>query len=346
MLTPPSRRRGDGDAPPPDEPTRVLLVDDDENFRNWMALLMRRLGFAVHTADCGVSALERLHTGTYALLISDLEMPKMDGLALIQEIRATPQFAHQYAVMLTSRDDMESKINALTIGYDDFLTKGCTEVEVVAKIVAARRMLARNVSLTAAAKAWQLLASRDELTGVASRRALIAEAERCVAEGRPLGVALLDLDDFKQINDTFGHLTGDAILRDLGALFLRRTRVNDVIGRWGGDEFVLLVRDLPCGDLGGAADRLSREVESLQWNVAGVSFGVRLTAGIAHSSLLTEPSLERLLDAADRDLYAKKWLKKHPGERSDLYEYPDRAARIVPLPHLDAPAEKLADEEG
>ncbi len=331
-MTLPVRRRGDEQHAPEPAAVRVLLVDDDDNFRSWLSLLMRRLGFQVETADSGAAALEHLAEGPFDLLISDYEMPKMNGIELIQIIRATPQLSHQYAVMLTSHEDLESKVAALTIGYDDFLPKSCTEVEVIAKVVAARRMLARTRVLSAAAHEWQTIATRDELTGVATRRTLVAEAERCLAEHRRIGIALLDLDDFKPINDSFGHLTGDRILRDVGALFLSRTRADDLIARWGGDEFVLLVRDLPFDDVAGAAERLVHEVESMEWMSGEVTFRVGVSSGIAHSSLLEAPTLEQLLDVADRDLYAKKWLKKHPGERPDLYEYPGRSARVIPLP--------------
>ena len=324
---------------------RVLLVDDDDNFRAWMSLLMRRLGFLVETAADGVLALEHLHTGTFDLLVSDLEMPRMDGMALIREIRETPELAHQYAVMLTSHEDLDSKVGALTTGYDDFLTKSCTEVEVVAKVIAAQRMLSRQRIVSTAAHEWQAIATRDELTGVSTRRAFVEESERCLSEGRQLGIALLDLDDFKPINDTFGHLTGDRILRDIGALFLSRTRSTDLIARWGGDEFVLLVRDLTLADVAGAAERLVTEVASMQWTSGETFFGMSVTSGLAHSSLLDHPTLEQLLDVADRDLYAKKWLKKHPGERPDLYEYPGTGASVVTLPPGELARKRVAEEE-
>jgi diguanylate cyclase (GGDEF)-like protein len=346
-MNAPTRRRTDGDQPPDHPSARVLIVDDDDNFRAWMSLLMRRLGFAVETAIDGITALERLRVGTFDLMISDLEMPRMNGMALIQAIRATPEFAQQYAVMLTSHDGVEAKVAALTTGYDDFLTKSCTEVEVVAKVVAAQRMLTRHRNLSNALTEWQALATRDELTGVATRRTLMDEAERCLGEGRQIGLALIDLDDFKPVNDNFGHLTGDRILRDIGALFLRRTRANDLIARWGGDEFVLLVRDLPLEDIGGASDRINAEIESMQWTSGEVTFSMSATTGIAHSSLLEHPTLEQLLDVADRDLYAKKWLKKHPGAQPDLYEYPrERTAAVLPLPPMPERRLRANEDEG
>lgn len=347
MPIPPGRRHADGEQP--DAPSvRVLVVDDDDHFRSWFALLMRRAGFAVEVAVDGLDAMEHLHAATFDLLISDLKMPKMDGLDLIREIRATPTLSHQYAVMLTSHEDLDSKVAALTVGYDDFLVKSATEVEVVAKVIAAKRMLARNRMLSAAATEWQSIATRDELTGVATRRALIDAAERTIAEGQVIGVAILDLDDFKPINDTFGHLMGDRILRDIGALFLRRTRANELVARYGGDEFVLLVCNLPFDDVTGAANRLVAEIETLQWTSGDASFAIHVTSGVAHSSLLDKVTFEQLIETADRDLYAKKWLKKHPGSRAELYDYSrPSAGHLVQLPAQETPIplKRTAEDE-
>ena len=348
MLNPPSRRHSDHDHPIDPPSVRVLLVDDDENFRAWLTQLMRRLGFAVECAEDGEHAMAVLRReAPVDLLISDYHMPRVDGFDLIRMVRADEKLCNQYAVMLTARDDIESKVAALTIGYDDFLAKSCTEVEVIAKVVAAKRVVSRQRLLATAAREWEVLATRDELTGVATRRTLFDEAERCLREERVIGVAILDLDDFKPVNDTFGHLTGDRILSDLGALFTSRTRANDLIARYGGDEFLLLVTDLGLDDLTGAAERLMGEIATLQWKCGDATFGITATSGMAHSSLLPNATLEQLLDAADRDLYAKKWLKKHPGERPELYEYPGRSTggAIVPLPRVSEKFRTRTDEK-
>ena len=341
MPTSLNRRRHDGESPsePPD--VRVLLVDDDDHFRYWLCTLMRRLGFAVETAIDGEDALQKLNARPFDLVISDLEMPRMNGFGLIEAIRATPPLHGQYVVMLTSHDDVQSKVKALTMGYDDFLTKSCTEVEVTAKVVAAKRMLARQQLLSVAVREWQALATRDELTGVAARRTFFEEAERYLAEQRPVGIALLDLNSFKPVNDTYGHLTGDRILRDIGALFTSRTRGGDLIARYGGDEFVLLVPDLTIEDVTGAAERLAQEIALLQWTANDAVIQMTAAYGVAHSSLLPQATIEQLLDAADRDLYAKKWLLKNPGAPEHLYEYPGRDK--APVAHLlhEAPARRI-----
>lgn len=333
MKNPSSRRQRDFEEPLDPPSVRVLVVDDDDNFRAWLTYLMGRLGFTVESAADGEAALAILRKSPFDLLISDYQMPRVDGFDLIRTIRADPALANQYSVMLTARDDLESKVTALNIGYDDFLTKGCTEVEVVAKVIAARRVIARQRNLATAAHEWQALATRDDLTGVATRRMLFDEAERQIRARRMVGIAIIDLDDFKPVNDTYGHLTGDRILRDLGTLFRARTRSDDMIARYGGDEFLLLVVDRSLEDVTAAAERLVREIEALRWNVNETTFGITATSGLAHSVLLEDGSLEQLLDVADRDLYAKKWLKKHPGERSELYEYPapPSVAEVVPI---------------
>lgn len=334
MPNNPTRRRSDGD-PSEDAPSvRVLLVDDDDNFRHWLTHLMRKLGFAVETAINGLDALSKLQSRPFDVLISDFEMPRMNGLELIREVRSIPVLSSQYALMLTSHDDVESKVDALTTGYDDFLTKSCTEAEVIAKVTAARRMLSRQPLVSVAVREWQALAMRDELTGVALRRSFFDEAERLLAEKRAVGIAIIDLDSFKPVNDTFGHLTGDRILRDIGALFIRRTRASDLIARYGGDEFVLLVNDLTLEDLAGAAARLTEEIAAVQWVVTDATIKVTATFGVAHSSLLPHATVEQLLDAADRDLYAKKWILKNPAAPPHLYEYPGQktGAEVLPLP--------------
>jgi diguanylate cyclase (GGDEF)-like protein len=333
MQTAPQRRRTDdtGAETEPGE-VRVLLVDDDENFLTWLTHLTRRLGFQVETASDGAQAMHLLRLHSYDLLISDLEMPRMDGFELIAAVRRDEQLGQQYAVMLTSHDELDSKIAALAAGYDDFLSKSCTEVEVAAKVVVAKRMVSRQRKLAEAAHQWEMLATLDELTGVATRRTIYARIDMLLTEGREVGLAILDLDDFKPVNDTYGHLTGDRILRDLGALFLARTRANDLIARYGGDEFLLLVSDSTFDDVRGAADRMIAEIESLRWRSGDTTFGVRATSGVAHSSLLAKKSLEQLLDIADRDLYAKKCAKKALGARTRTETRAEARAENAPAP--------------
>lgn len=323
VPTPPARRRTDsgGRATPP--PIRVLIVDDDASFLRYMEVLVSRLGCDVRTAIDGENAWRQLAATEFDLLLSDLEMPRMDGLALIRHVRTAEVNGHIFAVMMTNHDRSESRVAALTSGFDDFLPKTCTEVEVVARIAAARRMVARQRALYDEAEVWRAIALRDELTGVGSRRAFLGEARRVLAAGGEIGVALFDLDSFKLVNDRFGHLAGDRILRDAGALFLASIRSDDLIARFGGDEFVLLMEAVSAGQVRAVVERLTDGIRALSWTFDGEAISIGMTAGVAHSTLMTPASVEQLIEAADQELYTKKWLRTHPSPVPLLvYEIP------------------------
>ncbi|HEX3579253.1 MAG TPA: diguanylate cyclase, partial [Thermoanaerobaculia bacterium] len=327
-VTTPHRRRNELPPDPVAEPIRVLIAEDDENFSVWLTSIARRLGLTVSTAANGVEALKKLEAAHFDLLISDFEMPRKDGLALIADVRANPKMSGLYAVMLTAHDELSVKVTALTLGYDDFLAKGCTEVEVVAKVAAARRILARHRALDADAREWRDIANHDELTRVATRRFFFEQAERHLAQNDNIAVVLFDVNDFKNINDNYGHLTGDRVLRDMGALFLRRTRSDDVIARYGGDEFVLLALNLTVDETRAVAERLAAELSSLQWHERDTEVQVGVTIGMGCSSLIPGATIQQLLEAADRELYANKWLKKHPATTPpEAYEYPEGGAQ-------------------
>src|SRR5258706_2405996 len=310
-VTPPLRRRSDQLPDSPEDAIRVLIAEDDQNFCAWLASIAGRLGLIVTTTADGVEALETLRAGEFDLLIADFEMPRKDGLELIADVRAEPATRDLYALMLTAHDELSVKVTALTLGYDDFLSKGCTEVEVTAKVAAARRILSRHRALNADAQEWRDIANHDELTGVSTRRFFFEQAERRLADGEDIGVLLFDVDDFKVINDQFGHLMGDRVLKDIGALFLRRTRSDDVIARYGGDEFVLLVVNLKVDETCAVGERLAAELSQLHWSTGNSALHLGVTIGIACSALLPGLSLEKLLEAADHEMYAKKSEKKN-----------------------------------
>lgn len=324
------RRKTDTGETAPVEGIRVLIVDDDEPYRVFLRTLVRRLACTVATAVDGADALEQLDRGPFDLLLSDLEMPKLNGLDLIAHVRAHPTASKIYAVLITSREDVQSKVAALTLGYDDFLPKSCADVEVKARIASARRMLSRQLAADAETARWRLLATRDELTNVGTRRAFAERAREFLEEPGTVALVMFDVDDFKEVNDRYGHLTGDRILRDAGALFLSRTRCGDMIARYGGDEFVLLLPDTSLEEATVIAARLADDLASMSWLAGTDTLRITVSTGLGHSALLPSPEVDQLLDVADRDLYAKKWLRKHPPASGDeIYEYPPKEGEVA-----------------
>src|SRR5258708_1187980 len=205
-MTAPLRRRNDFE---PNDPThlRALIVDDDDNDRVLLAVLVRRLGFHVTMAKDGREALSLFTEGSsFDLIIVDCEMPRMNGLELIAEVRRHESSADTYALMVTARSDGESKVAALRDGFDDYIVKSSMEIEIVAKLGTARRLITRQRRLDATVRELYGLATRDELTGLFNRRFFFDEAERILAQGVAVALVFFDLDDFKRINDTYGHL--------------------------------------------------------------------------------------------------------------------------------------------
>jgi diguanylate cyclase (GGDEF)-like protein len=346
MRNAPLRRRTDpegGDS----APLRALVVDDDQGYRSYLTELLGSFGFTVVAVGDGAEALAVLaNESLFHLLLIDAEMPGVSGFGVISAIRTNDVYSDVYAIMVTARDTIETKVAALRLGFDDFLSKSATEVEIGAKINAARRLVARHKLLDDTVRELYGLATRDELTGLFNRRYFFAESERMLAEGTPISLVFFDLDEFKRVNDTLGHLAGDRILRDIGSLFLRHTRHEDFIARYGGDEFVMLVTSMPQPEVEHLAARMAADISSAQWTFGTETFSIGVTTGIAVSSLLEKPTVAQLLSAGDRDLYKNKWLRKHPEKDPDLYRYDERRdARILDMP-IDEPGPKRMKDEG
>lgn len=321
-MTTTGRRRTDASPSPK---LRALVADDDENYLTWISYIARGFGFEVTTCRDGAEAVDCIGSGAaFDIVIVDCEMPRCDGFTVIQALRDAPQSHDAYSVMLTGNETLDTKLRALQLGFDDFLGKSATDVEIMAKLSAATRIVARQRRLDDEVHELYGLATRDELTGLLNRRFFFAEASRLLAEGRVVNIVFFDVDDFKPVNDTFGHLAGDRILADIGALFNNRTRHEDLIARYGGDEFLMLLLDLTIDEAQRLAQRISDEIAALQWSFGLDVVRVTVSTGIASSALMERPTMAKLLSAGDRDLYKNKWLRKTPDCDPSLYEYDAR----------------------
>ncbi|HYI11146.1 MAG TPA: diguanylate cyclase [Thermoanaerobaculia bacterium] len=308
MVTPeeevPARRKSDYEATP-EPPLRVLAVDDDRMYLSRLRLVLTRAGFDVVTANDGPSAIDRIRKDRdVGVLLIDLSMPGMDGIETARRARAACAFPGLYAILLTASDGVDVKLRALNSGLDDFLTKSSPDDEILAKLRNAARRLEMERRLHVQNAELQTLALTDELTGIANRRALFREAERMLATDKVLSVVLFDLDRFKQINDTYGHLMGDRILADVAATLKAHTRVGDVIARYGGDEFVLLLPDTPAPDARIITDRIRQRIANLRWDHAGQTITVGV--GIGLSTAGSGSSISTLLAESDAKLYDAK----------------------------------------
>ena len=297
----PSRRRDDYCAHG-EPPIRVLAVDDDPSYLRRLRLVLTRSGFDISTVPDGATAIDLIrHDRDITILIIDLSMPVMDGIETVRRAREASLFPGLYAILLTASDGTDVKLRAFESGFDDFITKTSPDTEVIAKLRSAARRVKMERRLHMENEELETLALTDELTGVANRRALFREAETILESGRALSVVLLDLDRFKHINDTHGHLMGDRILADVAGCLKKYTRVGDVIARYGGDEFVLLLPDTTVTEATALTSRIRSEIGKLRWkSTITVDVGTGIATGRSMSSITT------LLAEADAKLYEAK----------------------------------------
>ncbi|HSP34559.1 MAG TPA: diguanylate cyclase [Thermoanaerobaculia bacterium] len=282
----PARRRTDFDH---EHKLRILAVDDDPAYLRYLEHVLNRAGFEVEHVFDGNAAVDRLRRNCDVdLLLIDLAMPGLDGIETVAKIQEECSAPALYTILLTARDSVETKLRALNSGLDDFLSKMSTESEIVAKI----RSAARRVEME---RRLRTLAMTDELTGIANRRAIFLTGEDVLRSNRHLSVILIDLDHFKMINDTLGHLAGDRILADVAGVLKANTRYGDVVGRYGGDEFVVLLPDTEPEEARQISDRILGKIRQLS---------VSAQSGIAAAT--TDARLVDLLAVCDQALYRGK----------------------------------------
>jgi two-component system cell cycle response regulator len=300
-----ARRKTDAEKPKPAAKVRVLAVDDDRSYLKYLQFILKGAGFDVAVASDGASAIEQIRNDRdIGLLLVDLAMPRMDGIETVRQIQQDVPSSDLYTILLTAHDGTDVKLRAFDGGVDDFITKATPEAEIVAKVRSAARRLEMERRLHLENEELQTLALTDELTGIANRRALLRAGDALLGGRRALSLALFDLDHFKRINDSYGHVMGDRILADVAACLKARTRVGDVIARYGGDEFVLLLPETEEGEAWRIAQRIAESVSTLRWPVVSGSLQVTVTFGI--SGLGTASSIGDMIAVCDRALFAGK----------------------------------------
>ena len=291
----------------------VLIAEDDPIFRRILESWFKRWDYRVTAVENGVDAWEVLQReDAPQLAILDWMMPGMDGIELCRRIRSRDQGVYRYVLLLTAKDDKQDVIAGLEAGADDYLTKPFDVNELRARVRAGKRILDLQAALIRAKDDLQFAAAHDALTGLWNRGAIIdllkREVSRRQRTGDALGVIMADIDYFKKINDTHGHLIGDAVLQEVTRRLAVGVRPYDVVGRYGGEEFLVVFPGCNAANLIVGAERLRHCIGDQPIETSAGQISVTLSLGLASVEQNEKETLacEAFLRTADEALYAAK----------------------------------------
>ena len=281
----------------------ILVADDDPVTRLALQTLLAERGFVVHTAIDGEQAFSILERDDAPrLAIVDWIMPGLNGLELCRKLRESGFRHRTHIVMLTVKQSTENLVAGLDAGADDYIRKPFDIDELHARLRAAQRVIAVQDQLRARAYV-------DDLTGVSSRYAIRDLLQKALAhavrEKSPVSIALMDVDRFKNVNDTYGHTVGDMALRGVAALIAPCLRTYDVVGRYGGEEFLIVFPGCGAEDALTLSERIRSHVGTQPITTTAGSLTLTVSLGIA-SSTDGDLGIDALISTADQALYRAK----------------------------------------
>jgi len=282
----------------PSEPYRILIIDDDDRLANYYAGALRHAGMSTWVIHNPLEVLTGFEDFRPDLVLLDLYMPQCSGLELAAVIRQQHAYVSIPLVFLSTETNINQHLHALQIGGDDFLTKPIATKQLV-------------TSITARVQRARILRSfmvRDSLTGLYNHTTTFEYLNREFARAKrhqtPLTFAMLDLDHFKSVNDTYGHSTGDRVLKNLARLLHQRLRKIDVIGRYGGEEFAVILIGADTMNAMKLMNEIREQFSQLHQQSGKEEFHVTLSCGLAE--ITNYDSSHALNDAADKALYHVK----------------------------------------
>lgn len=301
---------------------RILLVEDDRSIQLLYKSLLEKAGHEVTMANNGRVALEIVRANPPQLIISDWIMPEMDGIEFCKALRKNPDWQRIYVFIVTAQESTERLIEAFEAGVDDYLSKPINPRVLAARLRAAQRIIQMQETqeedrlqlrrfadeLAQSNKRLQALALTDALTGLPNRRHAMEriEQEWAVASrsGRPLCCMMVDIDRFKSINDTYGHLFGDEALKMVAASLRQAARKQDIVCRLGGEEFIVICIDTDEQAAFHYAERLRLHVAAQPLLVQDKTLHLTVSIGVSANSDLK--TAEAMMLQADERLYAAK----------------------------------------
>lgn len=285
-------------GPASSDPFKILVIDDSRSLAEYYALILQDAGMVTKILTNPLDTLDAVIDFGPDLLLLDIYMPECSGIELASILRQEPKFMHIPIIFLSAEEDKFKQLSALSFGGDDFLTKPILPQHLVA-------------SVKSRAKRAGIISSfmmRDSLTGLLNHTNILHQLDleilRAKHHNLPLTFAMIDLDHFKLVNDEYGHIMGDRVLKKLSELFITRLRKTDYVGRYGGEEFAIILPDTEAMQGKRLLDELREKFFQTKFDTNGTSFNVAFSGGIV--SLQKNQTADQLIEAADQALYKAK----------------------------------------
>jgi len=296
---------------------KILVVDDHEDNIELLRARLEARGYEVHGASDGHAALEAVERIRPDLILLDVMMPKMDGMEVVKRLKANKALPFIPVIMQTALDSTENKVEGLDAGADDYITKPINFAELEARVNSLLRikklqteLKERENELSELNDKLREISLTDGLTQVENRRSLELHLNEMwnhsVRLHEPIALIICDIDKFKSVNDNFGHQAGDSVLKEFAQLLKGEAREIDRVGRYGGEEFLLILSGTVLDAAVTFAERLREKVEGHTFTYAGGTLRRTMSCGVAASPHPRVKDQEALLRAADDALYVAK----------------------------------------
>jgi two-component system, cell cycle response regulator len=281
---------------------KVLVADDSAVYRKLVEQTLPPDQYSILFAKTGQSAIDLFKQHRPALVITDWVMPDLTGIEVCRKIRASAQGSYTYIIIVTSVSEKENVVEGLEAGADDYLTKPFHPKELLARVGVGRRLVDLHQQIESQNRLLKELALTDALTGLPNRRAVEdwakGQLSAAVRHGFSFSVVIADLDNFKVVNDTYGHDAGDTVLKEFAGILKRSVRSSDMYGRIGGEEFIVIFTHADEHNVGIVVERVLDQLRAHEFWLGG-----KTVAGFDGKGV---PEFAKLVNQADAALYVAK----------------------------------------
>lgn len=282
---------------------KIMVVDDSRFNLRLLQDILENEGFAVHAVNQSLAAIQEARIFQPDIILLDIVMPNIDGFEVCRLLKEDLRLADVPVIMITAKIEASDVKKALELGAFDYIRKPVDEVEVIARIHSAIKYKEIQDKL-------KEMATKDGLTGIYNHSLLLElfykEAARCERLGKDTSFVMIDIDSFKKVNDTYGHQAGDIVLKELSLILQKNTRINDIVGRYGGEEFGIVISEVDDSELIELCERIRAKVEGYNFNVGQEIIHISVSIGICTKKPDTGVSIGEIIKRADEALYMAK----------------------------------------